>query len=125
MSYKSEIRDSQIKSLLDKVQKRNYDKYLYKINLQRVRGFSDQIVTFDFPVTALIAPNGGGKSTILGAAYIAYKESPPRRFFSRSGDLDLSTVKDAFVSIWTQAYPDLCNELTQQFQELLPVEQPS
>lgn len=90
MTYRSEIRPSQINALLEKVQRRNYDKYLYKITLQRVRGFTDQVITFDFPVTALIAPNGGGKSTILGAAYIAYKETQPRRFFSRSGDLDNS-----------------------------------
>ena len=90
MNYQSEIRESEIESLLRKVQKRNYGRYLYKITLQRVRGFNDQIVTFDFPVTALIAPNGGGKTTILGAAYIAYKETQPRRFFSRSGNLDNS-----------------------------------
>lgn len=93
MSYKSEIRDSQIKDLIDKVSKRNYKKYLYKIEMHQLRGFVNQTITFDFPVTALIAPNGGGKTTILGAAYIAYNEGselPPRRFFSRSGALDNS-----------------------------------
>ncbi|MDX2078164.1 MAG: AAA family ATPase [bacterium] len=92
MMYQSEIRESDINELLEKVDKQNYKKYLYKMNLSQIRGFIDQAITFDFPVTALIAPNGGGKSTILGAAYIAYKDSKPSRFFSRNNQLDDSMV---------------------------------
>lgn len=86
--YQSQIRDSQITALKEKVEKKNYGKYLYKIKLVRVRNFEDQDVTFEFPVTALIGPNGGGKTTILGAAACAYKEIKPRQFFVRSGDID-------------------------------------
>lgn len=86
--YKGQIRDSQVTALKEKVEKRNYGKYLYKIKLARVRNFEDQDVTFDFPVTALIGPNGGGKTTILGAAACAYKEIYPRQFFVRSGNID-------------------------------------
>jgi energy-coupling factor transporter ATP-binding protein EcfA2 len=53
-----------------------------------VRNIEDQDVTFEFPVTALIGPNGGGKTTILGAAACAYKEIYPRQFFVRSGNID-------------------------------------
>lgn len=84
----SEIRDSQINALLKKVADRNYGKYLYRIQLSKVRGFEDQTVRLDFPVTALIGPNGGGKTTILGAAGIIYKDIKPRQYFARSNSLD-------------------------------------
>ncbi len=88
--YQSDIRDSTKRLLLEKVQKQNYGKYLSKIGLSRIRGFENQFIKFDFPVTALIGPNGGGKTTILGAAGCAYKDIKPRLFFTRSGSLDKS-----------------------------------
>ncbi|EUA09361.1 hypothetical protein I546_4179 [Mycobacterium kansasii 732] len=51
--YRSEIRDSTIAALEEKVAKGNYRKYLSRVVLKRVRGFTDREVTFDFPVTAL------------------------------------------------------------------------
>ena len=83
-----EIRDSQISRLLEKVAGQNYGKYLHKARLSKLRGFEDQLVTFDFPVTALIGPNGGGKTTILGAAALPYKSIRPRHFFAKSGIYD-------------------------------------
>lgn len=91
--YKSEIRDSDIRALEDKVTKGSYRKYLSRLTLKRVRGFTDREVTFDFPVTALVGPNGGGKTTILGAAALIYQSVPPRRFFAKSGKYD-SSMKD-------------------------------
>lgn len=90
MVFKSEIRDSVINGLLDKAAKRNYDKFLSKIILKRIRGFVDESISFDFPVTALIGPNGGGKTTVLGAVGCAYKAMPPKRFFAKSGNYDES-----------------------------------
>ena len=71
--YKSEIRASDIQSLEEKVVGDGYGQYLKRILLRRVRGFTDRVISFDFPVTALVGPNGGGKTTILGAAGLAYK----------------------------------------------------
>jgi len=88
--YKSQIRQSIITDLLEKVKRKNYNKYLYRITLTKVRGFSEKTVIFDFPVTALIGPNGGGKTTILGAAALPYKIIKPRQYFSKSGVLDMS-----------------------------------
>ncbi|MBB5747761.1 ATP-dependent endonuclease [Micrococcus sp. TA1] len=85
---KSEIRDSVIHDLEDRVRKDKYSKYLKSMRLVRIRGFSDASVRFDFPVTALIGPNGAGKTTILGAAGLIYKSVPPRRFFAKSGSYD-------------------------------------
>ena len=90
MEYQSEIRDSEINELLEKVERRNYRKYLLKLRLNPIRGFEDQVIKFDFPVTALIGPNGGGKTTVLGAAACAYISEKPSRFFSKSGSLDNS-----------------------------------
>jgi len=88
VEYKSEIRDSQINALIEKVERHNYGKYLYEVNLANVRGFHTEIIEFDFPVTAIIGPNGGGKTTVLGAAACAYKETKPGKFFAKSGIYD-------------------------------------
>jgi energy-coupling factor transporter ATP-binding protein EcfA2 len=96
--FKSEIRRSVIHALEEKVAKGNYKKYLSRLVLKQIRGFTDREVTFDFPVTALVGPNGGGKTTILGAAALIYRDVPPRRFFAKSGKYD-SSMKD-----WTVEY---------------------
>jgi len=63
------------------------------MKLTKVRSFVDAEITFDFPVTALIGPNGSGKTTVLGAAGLLYKDVPPRRFFAKSGRYD-DSMKD-------------------------------
>lgn len=88
--YQSEISPSAIIGLEEKVSKDSYGKYLKRLTLRKVRGFTDRTVTFDFPVTALVGPNGGGKSTVLGAAALAYKSVLPGRFFAKSGKHDAS-----------------------------------
>ncbi len=105
--YKSEIRDSQIRTLLERAKKRSFNKYLCQIKLTRIRGFSNQVVSFDFPVTALVGPNGGGKTTILGAAACAYKEIKPRRYFAKSGKLD-NSMRD-----WTLEYEAIDRNVAQ------------
>ncbi|MFE9427639.1 AAA family ATPase [Kitasatospora sp. NPDC006697] len=60
--HRSEVRNSTIVALDEKVSKGNYHKYLKRVILKKVRGFVDREITFDFPVTALVGPNGGGKT---------------------------------------------------------------
>src|SRR5215217_4878137 len=91
--FQSQIRPSTIQDLLKKVGKLSYGKYLQRIRLVKLRGFENRTVTFDFPVTALVGPNGGGKTTVLGATALAYRAVPPRRFFAKSGKYDAS-MKD-------------------------------
>lgn len=86
--FRSEIRDGVIQELAGKVAKENYGQYLRKLTLTKVRGFTEIEVSFDFPVTAVAGPNGGGKSTILGAAGLPYSSVPPSRFFAKSGKYD-------------------------------------
>jgi predicted ATPase len=85
---RSEIRESEIAALVDRVRKRTYRKYLTGMRLIKLRGFRDREIRFDFPVTALVGPNGAGKTTILGAAGLIYEAVPPRRFFAKSGAYD-------------------------------------
>lgn len=90
---RSDIRPSEINQLLEKARDRNYGKYLSAIDLTYVRGIRGQRVTFDFPVSAIIGTNGGGKTTILGAAALIYKSVQPARFFSKGGQYD-NTMQD-------------------------------
>lgn len=86
--YKSEIRPSQINRLLEKCRKKKYSTYLCKVGLVKCRAFNNQSISLDFPVTALIGPNGGGKTTILGACALIYDSIVPRQFFTRNRQLD-------------------------------------
>jgi ABC-type multidrug transport system ATPase subunit len=88
-----ELSPNFIRGLEEKVSTGNYGKYLKRVILHKVRGFVNREVTFDFPVTAIVGPNGGGKTTVLGAAALAYKVVPPSRFFAKSGRYDSSMVK--------------------------------
>src|SRR4051812_39680835 len=69
--FQSEIRQSDINQLVERVETLKYRKYLRRVSLATVRGFTDQTVSFDFPVTAIVRPNSGGKTTVLGAAALA------------------------------------------------------
>ncbi len=53
---------------------------------------------FEFPVTALIGTNGGGKSTILGAAAMGYKAIRPALFFPKS------SLGDQSMKDWSMEY---------------------
>lgn len=84
MTFKSEIRDSVLRDLIEKVKKSNYKEYLLSIRLEKIRKFNGAQINFNFPVTALIGPNGGGKSTIIGAALLAYQSTKPSSVFKKS-----------------------------------------
>ncbi len=85
-----DVRQTDIESLEEKVKKLSYEKYLPSLRLSNVRSFTNQTIKFDFPVTAIIGTNGGGKSTILGAAALAYKQVKPGDFFPKSNIGDIS-----------------------------------
>lgn len=87
-----DVRKSDIEALTEKVKKQSYKRYLPKLKIVKARSFQNQEISFDFPVTAVIGTNGGGKSTVLGAAALAYKASKPGDFFPKSnvGDVSMS-----------------------------------
>jgi predicted ATPase len=82
--YQSEIRESTVRDLLARVKAGNFGSYLRRMKMTKIRAFEGEVVDFEFPVTALIAANGGGKSSILGAAALAYKNTRPAIFFPKS-----------------------------------------
>lgn len=84
MDYVSDIRPSDLTDLRERVRQQKFEKYLLSIKFEHIRAIKDQRVSFDFPVTALIGPNGGGKSTVLGASALAYQDITPRTFFAKS-----------------------------------------
>lgn len=88
--FQSEIRQSQINDLFEKVRNQNYGKYLLKIVIDKARSITDKTIEFKFPVTAIVGPNGGGKTTIAGSAAILYKSIAPSLFFAKSGAYDSS-----------------------------------
>ena len=90
MAFQSEIRPSQVNDLLEKAQNKNYGQYLLKISIEKARAFQGKSINFDFPVTAVVGINGGGKTTVLGAAACAYKTVKPSLFFAKSGRFDSS-----------------------------------
>ncbi len=83
---------SDLKTEMDKVRDNKFGKYVKRVTLRNVRGFEEEVIDFRTPVTALIGTNGGGKSTILGAVALAYKNIKPSKFFPKSfyGDDSMS-----------------------------------
>ncbi|WP_454745908.1 ATP-dependent nuclease [Ciceribacter selenitireducens] len=98
--WEMHIKPSDIGRLNKKVSKSNYDKYLKSMKIT-ARAFTNEELRFDFPVTAVIGTNGGGKSTVLGAAALAYKETKPRNFFPKSnvGDNSMANWRIDYVAI--------------------------
>lgn len=95
----SNIRKSTIDGLMSRVAKRKVGApYLFEVRLERIRRYNEARIRFDFPVTALIGTNGGGKSTVLGAAGLLYSSVKPRTFFAKSGEYDPS------MQDWTLSY---------------------
>jgi energy-coupling factor transporter ATP-binding protein EcfA2 len=88
----SEVRDSERQDLLRRVARRTYQSYLHGLTLVHLRAYRNATINFDFPVTALVGPNGGGKSTVLGAAALISKNIKPRQFFAKSGTYDSSMI---------------------------------
>lgn len=80
---------------LDKVRENRYQQFIKRIRLKSVRGFTDETVEFKSPVTALVGTNGGGKSTILGAAALSYKSIKPSKFFPKA------FIGDESMAAWT------------------------
>lgn len=73
-----------IKKEIDRVRENKYNQFIKRVRLKNVRGFVDEFVEFKTPVTALVGTNGGGKSTILGAAALSYTNIRPGQFFPKA-----------------------------------------
>ncbi|MDR1649992.1 MAG: AAA family ATPase [Synergistaceae bacterium] len=60
-----------------------WKKFLNKITLDNLRGWSNQSVEFRFPVCAIAGENGSGKTTVLRAAACAYdnRQESAKKFY--------------------------------------------
>ncbi|MDE2481541.1 MAG: AAA family ATPase [bacterium] len=72
----SEIRSKQVSA--------PWPKFLRSITIDGLRGWNNQEVRFNFPVTVVSGENGSGKSTVLMAAAAAYKDPQRRITYSPS-----------------------------------------
>lgn len=61
--------------------KQGWPKRLNWLEINKMRGWSGQRITFDFPIVAVIGENGSGKSTVLQAAACAYQDQGGGRTF--------------------------------------------
>lgn len=81
-----------IKQLLDSVSRKfnsgEFDKFIHDVSFPRFKSFApDTKIEFKFPITVIVGPNGGGKSSILHAAWgMPLKHSTSRFWFSTPVD---------------------------------------
>ncbi|WGJ15657.1 AAA family ATPase [Methylocapsa sp. D3K7] len=80
-----------------------WPKWLEWLQIQRIRGWSDQRITFDFPIVAIVGENGSGKSTVLQSAACVYQNQEqggvtwfPSEFFPETAWDNLSDVRLTF-----------------------------
>lgn len=58
-----------------------WPQFLESVEISGVRGWSGQIVTFRFPVVAIVGENGSGKSTVLKVAASAYDPKKGKGYY--------------------------------------------
>jgi predicted ATPase len=80
-----------------------WPKRLEWLQIHRIRGWSDQRISFDFPIVAIVGENGSGKSTVLQSAACAYQSSDedgvtwfPTEFFPETAWDNLTDVRLTF-----------------------------
>ncbi|EGH32398.1 ATPase [Pseudomonas syringae pv. japonica str. M301072] len=83
---------SNIKALIEaiekKFKKKEFDKFIHEINFPKFKSFAPGLkLEIKFPVTVVVGPNGGGKSSILHAAWgMPLRSSTSRFWFSTPVD---------------------------------------
>lgn len=58
-----------------------WPKRLEWMEIKNVRGWREQRISFEFPITAIVGENGSGKSTVLQCAACSYKNDRAESFF--------------------------------------------
>lgn len=71
-----------------KFKERKFDKFIHEMCFPKFKSFAPDVrISFRFPITVLVGPNGGGKSSILHAAWgMPLKHSTSRFWFSTPVD---------------------------------------
>ena len=100
-----------ISELIDAIQKsfdkKEYDKFTSKIVFPKFKNFAPNTeIYFKFPVSILVGPNGGGKSSLLHAAWgMQFEFSTSRFWFSTPVDpIDEADSKNDQNRYWYEYY---------------------
>lgn len=90
---------SNIKTLVEAIEKKfnkkEFDKFIHEMNFPKFKSFAPGLkLEIKFPVTVIVGPNGGGKSSILQAAWgMPLRSSTSRFWFSTPVDpIDFDAV---------------------------------
>lgn len=77
-----------IESVERKFNSKEFDKFIHDVTFPKFKSFAPNAkIEFKFPITVLVGPNGGGKSSILHAAWgMPLKHSTSRFWFSTPVD---------------------------------------
>lgn len=77
-----------IQAVEKKFQAREFDKFIHDVTFPKFKSFAPGTrIDFRFPITVLVGPNGGGKSSLLHAAWgMPHKHSTSRFWFSTPVD---------------------------------------
>lgn len=109
----------QIQELIRKIQKdfesNLYDKFIHEINFPKYKNFSpNEKIIFNFPVSIIVGPNGGGKSSVLHALWgMPLNHSTSRFWFSTPIDpIDSENNKDR-NRYWYTHYIKELNQIVQ------------
>ena len=80
--------DDLVASAKKKFAERKFDKFIHAMCFPKFKSFAPETqISFRFPITVLVGPNGGGKSSILHAAWgMPLKHSTSRFWFSTPVD---------------------------------------
>ena len=80
--------DDLVASVQKKFERREFDKFIHTMCFPKFKNFAPNVkIEFRFPITLLVGPNGGGKSSILHAAWgMPLKHSTSRFWFSTPVD---------------------------------------
>lgn len=77
-----------IEAIEKKFKKKEFDKFIHEMNFPKFKNFAPGLkIKINYPVTVIVGPNGGGKSSILQAAWgMPLRSSTSRFWFSTPVD---------------------------------------
>lgn len=87
----------EVQQIREQFRSGQWPQFLEMVEINGLRGFTGQEITFDYPITAIVGENGSGKSTVLKAAACAYENTAPSGTYFPSTffiDTHWETIKD-------------------------------